>query len=173
LNLVAGPGAGKSTTAAGVFSKLKLKGINCELSTEFAKDKVWEESLRVLEDQIYILGKQHHKLFRLKDKVDVIVTDSPLFLCSYYGNNHGIHFHKLVEQVYHSFNNVTVFIQRDKPYNPAGRTQTEEEAREIDRQLKSLMDSFGIEFSTMLGNEQTITQLADYIEAKVKYYRWN
>ena len=44
INLFAGPGVGKSTTAARVFAELKLKGVNCEMALEFAKDKVWEES---------------------------------------------------------------------------------------------------------------------------------
>lgn len=34
INLIAGPGAGKSTTAAGVFSRLKFNDINCELVTD-------------------------------------------------------------------------------------------------------------------------------------------
>ena len=42
VNLFGVPGAGKSTGAAYIFSKLKLVGINAELITEFAKDKVWE-----------------------------------------------------------------------------------------------------------------------------------
>lgn len=40
INLFAGPGSGKSTTCAGVFNKLKLAGINCEMALEYAKDKV-------------------------------------------------------------------------------------------------------------------------------------
>ena len=40
VNLFGVPGAGKSTGAAYVFSKLKMKGINAELVTEFAKDIV-------------------------------------------------------------------------------------------------------------------------------------
>lgn len=40
VNLFAGPGAGKSTGAAYIFSKLKLAGIDCEYVSEFAKDKV-------------------------------------------------------------------------------------------------------------------------------------
>lgn len=40
VNLFAQPGAGKSTGAAYIFAKLKMAGVNAELITEFAKDKV-------------------------------------------------------------------------------------------------------------------------------------
>ena len=53
INLIGGPGSGKSTTAAGLFYKLKQMGIDCEMALEFAKDNVWEESLMTLNDQIY------------------------------------------------------------------------------------------------------------------------
>ena len=41
VNLYGAPGSGKSTGAAYIFAKLKMLGVNCELITEFAKDKVW------------------------------------------------------------------------------------------------------------------------------------
>jgi adenylate kinase family enzyme len=44
VNLYGAPGSGKSTGAAYIFSKLKMAGVDAELVTEFAKDKVWEES---------------------------------------------------------------------------------------------------------------------------------
>ena len=40
VNLFAGPGSGKSTTCAGLFSKLKLAGIYCEMVLEYAKELV-------------------------------------------------------------------------------------------------------------------------------------
>lgn len=40
VNLFGVPGAGKSTGAAYIFYRLKINGINAELVTEFAKDKV-------------------------------------------------------------------------------------------------------------------------------------
>ena len=58
VNLFGAPGAGKSTGAAYIFSKLKMAGINAELVTEFAKDKVWEESKAVFQNQAYIFGRQ-------------------------------------------------------------------------------------------------------------------
>lgn len=62
VNLFGAPGAGKSTGAAYIFSKLKMAGINAELVTEFAKDKVWEESKAVFENQAYIFGKQQPRI---------------------------------------------------------------------------------------------------------------
>lgn len=40
VNLLAEPGAGKSTAAAYIYSQLKMHGISAEYVTEFAKDKV-------------------------------------------------------------------------------------------------------------------------------------
>lgn len=64
VNLFGAPGAGKSTGAAYIFSQLKMLGVNAELVTEFAKDKVWENSVDVLNDQMYVFSKQHHRISR-------------------------------------------------------------------------------------------------------------
>ena len=151
VNLVGGPGAGKSTLAAGVFTELKWKGVNCELVTEYAKDKVWEESYRILEDQIYILGKQHHRLFRLSDKVDVIITDSPLFLSLIYGAHWGDTFAALTVELFNKFNNLTYFVERQKRYNPAGRVQTEEKAKAIDALVKEKLGFYSLPYKEIPG----------------------
>ena len=87
INLFGGPGVGKSTGAAYVFSQLKMRGINCELVGEFAKDKVWEENWVALKNQAYIFGKQYYKIARCADQVDVVVTDSPVLLSLIYNDN--------------------------------------------------------------------------------------
>lgn len=50
VNLIGGPCSGKSTIASGLFYANKKLGINAELALEFAKDKVWEESFRTMDD---------------------------------------------------------------------------------------------------------------------------
>ena len=75
VNLCGAPGAGKSTGAAYIFSQLKMKGVNAELITEFAKDKTWENNTTALSNQLYVLGKQYYRIDRCKDQVEVIVTD--------------------------------------------------------------------------------------------------
>ena len=72
INLMGGPCSGKSTIASGLFYNLKKLGYNCELALEFAKDKVWEESIKVLDDQFYVFGKQFHKLLKPSKKTHVL-----------------------------------------------------------------------------------------------------
>ena len=128
VNIFGGPSAGKSTTSAGIFYELKRQGIRCELVTEYAKSKVWEESFKVLEDQIYIFGKQNHKMFTVKGKVDVIITDSPLLLSLYYGKELTSSFKGLVTETHNTYHNMNYFIHNLGAYDTVGRIQTEEES---------------------------------------------
>src|SRR6187399_572968 len=89
INFFAGPGAGKSTLAAGLFYKMKKLGINVELVTEYYKELVWENIHQSSSDYLYILASQNRRLERLRGKVDFAVTDSPLLLPGYYGKNYG------------------------------------------------------------------------------------
>lgn len=149
INLFAGPGSGKSTTCAGVFAKLKLAGINCEMALEYAKDKVWENSHEVLDDQIYVFGKQLHRIFRLKDKVEVVITDSPLLLSILYDKSENPYLRDLVLDQFNKFDNRNYFIHRNTIYNPKGRLQTESEAKEIDKVLIDLLGKFEVDYKTV------------------------
>lgn len=149
INLFAGPGSGKSTTCAGVFSKLKLAGVNCEMALEYAKDKVWENSLDVLDDQIYVFGKQLHRLNRLKGKVDVIITDSPVLLSIIYNKEASKYLDDLVIEQFHKFNNLNFYVVRDESFNPKGRVQNHEESIEKDNEIKTLLNKHNISYTTV------------------------
>ena len=147
INLIGGPGSGKSTCAAGIFYKLKQMGYNCELVTEYAKDKVWEESLKVLDNQFYVFGKQHQRMFRLNDKVDFIITDSPLPISIIYNKSDSLYFNDLVIEQYNKFHNFMFFIKRpEDTYQEEGRLQTRNEAEEIDKRIKDMMHKYEIPY---------------------------
>ena len=140
VNLFGGPGCGKSTAAALLFGKLKQHGINCEMALEYAKDKVWEESLRTLDDQIYIFGKQLHKIWRLNDKVDVIITDSPLLFSIIYDKENNIDLKYLVISTFNRFNNFNCLLRRQTEYQQEGRYQNETEAKQLDEDITNLLE---------------------------------
>ena len=149
INLFAGPGVGKSTNAAKIFADLKIKGINCEMALEFAKDKVWEESFRTMDDQIYIFGKQFHRIWRLKDKVDVIICDSPLPISIVYDKENSKAFHELIMEQFNKFNNLNFYLKRSAVYQESGRVQTEEEAKKIDKVVEGVLIDYKIPFITL------------------------
>ena len=151
INLTGAPGAGKSTGAAKIFSDLKQLGINCELVGEYAKDKTWEHNNTALRCQEYIFGKQSYRLARCRDDVDVIITDSPLPLGIIYNTNPAIKdsLPRLVMDIFNTYENLSFFLNRVKPYNPKGRNQTEKESDELSFKIKDLYHSLGIDYEVV------------------------
>lgn len=168
INLFAGPGAGKSTGAAFIFSRLKMLGIDSEIVTEFAKDKVWEENKSVFNCQFYITAKQAFRISRVFGKTDVIVTDSPILLGASYADTEGLKRACIDEYKKYSENNINVFINRVKEYNPNGRFQTEEEAKILDSEIKKLIKDNNEEYMEIDGNEEGYNQVVDFIVNKLK-----
>jgi len=167
VNLIGGPGCRKSTMAAEIFAKLKYYSVNCELVGEYAKDKVWEKSIAVLDNQIYVFGKQHHRLFRLNTQVDVIVTDSPLLLSIIYDAEKRPTFRKLVFEEFSKFNNLNFLINRTGKYDPIGRLQTEDEAKQKDKEILDLFldlkEKEKFDFEVVSGTKES----CEYITQKV------
>ena len=171
INLLGGPGVGKSTTAAAVFAELKKAGLDCELVTEFAKDLVWEERAETFKDELYIFAKQAHRLFRVNGKVDVIITDRPLILTCYYAQKDK-ELSALCLQRFNSYRNLNFFLNRVVKYNPVGRNESEEEAIEVDKQTKAFLASHNIPFTEIpgdsLASDVIIKQLKEVLSHKWK-----
>jgi hypothetical protein len=126
---------------ADVFAKLKWAGINAEMAPEFAKDLVWEERHVALGNQYYIFGKQLHRIQRLAEKVDVVITDSPLPLSIIYSPEAPKGFQGAVWAEFNQFRNLNILLLRRKPYQRAGRLQSLSEAANIDDKIIALLDS--------------------------------
>jgi nicotinamide riboside kinase len=146
INLTGGPGTGKSTLSANLFAKLKMIGVDVELAPEYVKDLVWEESFKKIENQIYIFGKQHNRLYRLKNKVKVIITDSPLLNSIVYYNGNNPHFEPLVIWEFKAMNNLTFYLERSFEYVQNGRMQDIEGAKKVDETYKSILDKYEIDY---------------------------
>lgn len=147
INLYGGPGSGKSTTAARVFSVLKMTGRNAELVTEHAKDLTWENHEEKLRFQPAIMGEQMWRLERLRGKVDVIVTDTPILLSCIYGKGMTGHLPwcEYVQEYAASWRQINFQLQRGRrAFNPAGRSQTEAQAIHLDTSIASLLHACNV-----------------------------
>lgn len=154
VNLLGGPGVGKSTLTAAIFAKLKDNDVDCEMASEFAKELVWEQRNETFKDELYIFAKQAHRLFRLNGKVDVIITDRPLILTCFYAQDDKP-LCKFCLDRFESYHNVNYLLVREKAYNPNGRNQNEEEARKIDTETKVMLAKYDIDYKELPGNMDT------------------
>lgn len=147
LNFLSGPGAGKSTLAAILFGQMKRERRSVELVNEYAKDLVWEGRMKILKDQMYVMSKQNNKLERLKGHVDFVISDSPLFLCNIYTQpDYFPSFNSLCWDVWNSYDNLTVFVDRPAEYDEVGRYQDMEGAKEVDAQILRLLEEHNVPY---------------------------
>lgn len=137
INLFGGPGIGKSTVAAGVFSLLKMHGVSCELVTEYAKDLVWGEDFDTLSDQMHVTNTQFDRIDKLDGKVDFVITDSPIIQGSMYTEDEGIK--NYIKTLHDTFDNHNYLIVRNHNYDPVGRNETLEEASALDKKVDDLL----------------------------------
>lgn len=157
VNLFGGPGTGKSTMAAWIFSELKSKNIECELVREYVKDWAWESRKISPLNQLHFLGEQSYRESLLYDKVDAVVTDSPIILAPFYqthytGENYtlsaALGFMKQAKKKY-NIDYLNIFLNRDKPYSPNGRYETEKEAKNIDKKLKQYLKDINMPYKAI------------------------
>ena len=155
VNLFGAPGAGKSTGAAYVFAELKKRGVNAELITEYPKDKTWEKNTAALSCQEYIFGKQSYRMYRCRNDVDVLVTDSPLPLSLIYNTNPALdeHFKQTVLNIFNTYGNMNYYVVRVKPYNPKGRNQSESESDALKDTILELLSDCSIDFKPITGDD--------------------
>lgn len=136
INLYGGPCSAKSTTAAGLFHRMKQRHMSVELVTEYAKELVYSNRLEHMTDQQeYIFAEQNARIHRLRDKVDYVITDSPILLSAIYANADWCcvdRFKNLVYCCYASYNNIDIFLRRPNIFDNNGRLHNEEQSKELD-----------------------------------------
>lgn len=169
VNFYGGPGTGKSTSAAFLFYFFKSLGKRAELVREYVKDWAWEGRKISVYDQLYFFGKQVRKESLVYGKVDYLVTDSPVMLGVLYARDYTppvvatavelatVAFYRQAENDGHK--HVHVFLERSKRYDPEGRFQTEEQAKDIDARLMKLLDELRIPYVTCPTDEDSLREL--------------
>lgn len=152
INMLAGPGAGKTACAWEVASELKKKGYVTEYVPEYPKELVWDGKTELLDgtfqNQSKVLEEQEHRISRLVGKVDFIVTDSPIILNPLYltegteGERRA--YTDDVFRRFSRYNNFCVFVERGQNFEQEGRIHNAAQSKELDRQITGLLEQYGI-----------------------------
>lgn len=144
INLFGGPGSGKSTTAAKLFSELKLLRKsgkirqNVELVTEVVKPWAYAGQTPVGWDQLHLFSEQlRREELYLRNGVDIVITDSPLLLNWVYSDQAKLSFtseiYNMVWQFEEKYPSLNYFIKREGDYVNNGRFQTLDDSKNLDK----------------------------------------
>ncbi len=170
VNIIGGPGVGKSIIASDLFSALKRRFISSDISHEYIKKKLRERALKAVESQIYIFAKQQFQLYSMKDEVDVIITDSPLLLCAVYDKTKCPLLKGLILKEYNKYDNLNYLLLRnqDVPYEQEGRYQDAEGAKKVDIQMIEFLNNEGVEYKSVFGiGDDTLNIIVNDIKLKL------
>lgn len=170
VNIIGGPGVGKSIITSDIFSALKKQFVSCDISHEYIKSKLREKALKAVESQIYIFGKQQFQLFSLKDEVDVIITDSPLLFCAIYDKTKCPLLRNLIVKEFNKYDNLNYLLHRDDsvPYEQEGRYQNNEGAKKVDIQMVEFLKIENIPYTNVYGiGETTINAIIADVKNKL------
>lgn len=152
INLVAGPSAGKSKTAMRLASDLKGENKSVEYVVEIIKEWAFLKREPKEFDQLFIFGSQlHAENVKLYSGVKYVVTDSPVFMQCAYAKKHGFvgwhDLYSLASKFEEQYPSITIFLDRSGlKYEENGRYHTEQQALEIDQEIKQFLDDFSIPY---------------------------
>lgn len=174
--MFAGPGAGKTTLAMAFTAYMKDRGYNWHYVHEYARDFIdtygagaFDQSGPLI--QCKMMDKQIKLESKLPDGIDGLITDSPTFLSWMYGalysdivgENGGLNVaaYLALKDCYKGFlrslteYDFIVHVKREKPYLKDGtRTQSEEEAKELDELMFTLLRLHNVEILEVSGTTE-------------------
>ena len=167
INIIGGPGCGKSMFSAAIVLFLHLHAKTVETIPDHAKALVWQRNFEVLKNQYFIAQRQFEMLNLLDGQVQFLVTESSLPQTLYYNENYEPNICDVAKTraqilAWHGmYDNINILVERgDKRYVRAGRLQEEEQARAIDLGLRSLLDREGIAYTTLAPDITAINAFA-------------
>lgn len=164
INFFGEPSAGKSTSSLGLTYIMKKRGYKVEYVGEYAKEVIYDGSPHLLSYQNFIFANQEYRLSRLFDKVDYVVTDSPLLNSIIYKpENYYENFDDFCYSVFSSFDNINIFIKRNHAYTTDGRVQTEAEAEKIGKRIVDVLANYSENYYSYIAGDNTPDLIFDYL----------
>lgn len=167
INIVGGPGSGKSITAVNIRAQLGFRGFNIELVDEAIKDWTYIPRSPKSCDSFYLQACQIQKEeLRLLAGVDLVVSDAPLMLQYFYAVWHKNPLQESMLKVAFEFEemypSLHIIIERDDEfYDETGRYETLEQAKDMDHVIIKTLRNNNVRFTRFSCREQN--KLVEYL----------
>lgn len=160
VNLFGGPGCGKSTLAADLYTALKRQHIDVEYVNEYAKELVYQENTLALKDQILVFANQYHRLWTAAQHNAFVITDSPILLSAIYNPDTSHNFRALTIEMHKRFTSLNIVLKRTgQVHTMTGRIHSLTESVSIDNRIRALLDESEIEYAEFDPVHDNITPL--------------
>lgn len=147
INLNAGAGCGKSTTAARLYGELSAEGYQVEHISEFVKEWAFLKRNPVSFDQVYIFAKQIHREDVRLRYVKQVIAECPILLsvvyAKYYGFKHWKEILNLVLKFEETFPSLNIILDRKGiEYDEKGRYQSLKESQDVDNLVMEMVYNY-------------------------------
>ena len=154
VNLLAGPGCGKSVLSAQLFAGMSIAGYKVELVHEWAKHEgVWEQRTNIFTEQDFITSNQHRLIRRLVNHdVDYAVVDSSLLLAGIYAPSwFPSSFFPFILDQYYTYDNINIVLERNPELTQkqTGRNEDFVNALKKDAEIVALLERYNIPYHTV------------------------
>ena len=164
INVLGGPGIGKSVLAASLYVELKKRHIEAEYVAEYPKELVYQERMLALQDQVYVFANQYHKIWTAAKHNQIVVTDSPIMLSMIYNPDTSQHFNDLIIELHNKFNSMNVVLKRTpETHSMVGRIHSLTESIAVDTQIRAILDNRNIDYLEFDPIHDDLNKLVQFI----------
>jgi hypothetical protein len=156
INIIGGPGSDKSFLSAALVLFLHQHNKTVKAIPASAKALVWQQNFEVLRNQYFIAQRQFEMLNLFDGHVQFLITEGSLPQVLYYNETYEPNICDVsntraqILKWHHMHDNIHILVQRgDKKYLRTGRFQEEDQALEVDRGLRTLLDREGMPYTSL------------------------
>lgn len=165
VNFFGGPGVGKTTTAARIFTALKMRGIDAELIDEVARTCIQTGQLGALDIQPYLFGQSLYRLKTTAKNTDVVIMDSPLLLNPIYDKRQSAGLKALCWEEHRLFPNLNIVLDRPATmvHSTVGRVHDADQSEQLNKDIIRFLDEVRLPYVRMKVDDEGVEQVADWV----------
>ena len=171
VNFFAGPSAGKTTNGLFLSAMMKRDRKDILYVPEFPMELCVDERTAEMDDQIYMLGVQNHRLYMAKDKFEWVVTDGPPLQSLAYVDG-GLKKYdpriktvvsELIRWTHWQYDSVNFFVDRKhRTFRHLGRIHDEGQSAALDADIMVMLDREGVKYTVVSSAEEAYQHLIEH-----------